>query len=217
MNGCFLLALPVLLVPIGVACSGPDPTPDLDAAAAADVQATAEAQDPALSAPTPAPSPKATRVPVSAAPETAMLVAELEVFLHRPVADNMFSGAVLVAKDGDPIFRKAYGLASKRFNVPNRVDTKFNVGSLNKMFTAVAITQLAEQGKLSLNDPVSKHLRDYPSEVADKVIVHQLLTHTSGLGDFLKDDVFTVSKASLRTVEDHIPLFVDNPLVLRAR
>ena len=141
-----------------------------------------------------------------------MLVAELEAFLHRLVADNMFSGAVLVAKDGDPIFRKAYGLASKRFDIPNRVDTKFNVGSLNKMFTAVAIAQLAEQGKLSLNDPVSKHLRDYPSEVADKVTVHHLLTHTSGLGEFLKDDVFTGSKTRPRTVEDHVPLFVDDSL-----
>lgn len=92
---------------------------------------------------------------------------------------------MLVAKDGMPILKKAYGLASRAYNVPNRIDTKFNLGSMNKMFTAVAIAQLAEQGKLSFDDTISKHLPDYPNKaVAEKVTIHHLLTHTSGLGNY---------------------------------
>jgi CubicO group peptidase (beta-lactamase class C family) len=95
--------------------------------------------------------------------------------------------------------------------VPNQIDTKFNLGSMNKMFTAVAIAQLAAQGTLSFSDPIGTHLPDYPRDVADKVTIHHLLTHTSGLGDFFNEK-FEASRANLRTVDDFIPLFIDKPL-----
>ena len=99
-----------------------------------------------------------------------------------------FSGAVLLAKDGAPFFRAARGLASRAHNIPNRVETRFNLGSMNKMFTGVAIAQLAERGCLAFDDPVGKLIHDYPNkEVAGKVTVHHLLTHTSGLGSFFND------------------------------
>jgi hypothetical protein len=79
----------------------------------------------------------------------ADILGRLETYLNERAAADRFSGAVLVAKGGKPIFARAYGLASKAFNVPNRVDTKFNLGSMNKMFTAIALAQLAEKGKLS--------------------------------------------------------------------
>src|SRR5439155_5116739 len=82
------------------------------------------------------------------------LTRAIESFIEKLVGQDKFSGAALVAKDGVPIFKKAYGLASKGYNAPNRVDTKFNLGSMNKMFTGVAIAQLAEQGKLSFDDSV---------------------------------------------------------------
>src|ERR1041385_8426676 len=75
--------------------------------------------------------------------------------------------------------------SAKAYNAPNRIDTKFNLGSMNKMFTAVAVAQLVEQGKLSFEDTVGKILPDYPNkEVAEKVKIHHLLTHTSGLDDY---------------------------------
>lgn len=137
---------------------------------------------------------------------------DIKIYLDRMTAADQFSGAILIAKNGRPIFEKAYGLASKAFNVPNRVDTKFNLASINKMFTAVAIAQLAEQGKLSFDAPVIKYLPDYPNKtVAEKVTIHQLLTHTSGLGDYFNEK-FESKKAALRTVQDYFSLFVDDPL-----
>ena len=92
------------------------------------------------------------------------IAAQVKEFVEQLVAADEFSGAVLVAKDGKPIFRSAYGLASKAYNVPNRIDTKFNLGSMNKMFTAVAVAQLAAAGKLAYDDPIGKHLSDYPNK-----------------------------------------------------
>jgi CubicO group peptidase (beta-lactamase class C family) len=140
----------------------------------------------------------------------------LDGYLKRMSAADVFSGSVLIAKDGKPIFQNAYGLASKAYNVPNRIDTKFNLGSMNKMFTAVAIAQLVEQGKLSFDDPVGKILPDYPNkEVAEKVKIHHLLTHTSGLADYFTQQFFETSKDRFKAVKDYLPLFVDKPLLFQ--
>lgn len=143
----------------------------------------------------------------------AEILRDIESYLKRMVATNQFSGVVLVAKNGKPIFEKSYGLASKAFNVPNRTNTKFNLASMNKMFTSVAIAQLAEQGKLSFDDTIIKYLPDYPNKsVAEKVTIHQLLTHTSGLGDFFNEK-FEAQKTRLREVQDYLPLFVNDSLL----
>jgi D-alanyl-D-alanine carboxypeptidase len=139
------------------------------------------------------------------------LVKQLDNFMQKQVAADEFSGCVLLAKDWTPIFRKAYGLASKRYNVPNRIDTRFNLGSCNKAFTQVAIMQLAEQGKLSLEDYISKHLPNYPSNVARKVTINHLLSHTSGMGDYFNEK-FEASRHKLRVVDDFLSLFIDDPL-----
>jgi CubicO group peptidase (beta-lactamase class C family) len=144
---------------------------------------------------------------------TAALSKELEAYIDQLVAEDKFSGTVLLAKDGVPIFKKAYGMASKGYNVLNRLDTKFNLGSMNKMFTSVAIAQLAEQGKLSYTDTLAKLLPDYPNkEIASKITVHQLLTHTSGLGSYFNDKFMETSKDRFRTVQDYFPLIVNEPL-----
>ncbi len=124
------------------------------------------------------------KVSVSSAKSVAspQLVKNVGIYLVQLNKADYFSGAVLIAKDGVPIFRKAYGMASKRYNFLNQPDTKFNLGSVTKMFTAVAIAQLVEQGKLSFTDTIAKHLPDYPNEIAKKATIHQLLTHTSGIG-----------------------------------
>ena len=144
----------------------------------------------------------------------AEVINQLEAYVDKQVADDKFSGTVLIAKNGTPIFKKAYGLASKGYNVPNRIDTKFNLGSMNKMFTSVAIAQLAEAGKLSYDDTVGKFLPKYPNKtVADKVTIHQLLTHTSGVGDYFTDKFDETSKSRFVEIEDYFPLFVDQPLL----
>jgi CubicO group peptidase (beta-lactamase class C family) len=141
------------------------------------------------------------------------LVQKLDEYLKTQVAADQFSGAVLVAHEGTPLFAKAYGMANKAYGVPNRVDTKFNLGSMNKMFTAVAIAQLDQGGKLSFTDPLIKHLPDYPNkDVAEKVTLHHLLTHTSGIGDYFTRKFMETSKDRFRTIQDYFPLFVEKPL-----
>lgn len=111
-----------------------------------------------------------------------LLVRNVSAYLDRLSKSDYFSGSILIAKDGVQIFRKAYGMASKRYKIPNQPNTKFNLASITKLFTAVAIAQLAEQGKLSFSDTIAKHLPDYPNEIAKTATIHQLLTHTSGIG-----------------------------------
>ena len=120
---------------------------------------------------------------------------------------------MLVAKDGVTIASKAAGIANQATGTPITLETKFNLGSMNKMFTGVAIAQLAQQGKLEFNDPISKHLPDYPNkDVAGKVTIHQLLTHTSGMGMYWNDK-FMAQREKLLTVAAHFPLFASDPLL----
>ncbi|HJQ70118.1 MAG TPA: serine hydrolase domain-containing protein [Blastocatellia bacterium] len=141
------------------------------------------------------------------------VVSSLDKYLEDAAKADEFSGAVLLAKNGKPLFQKAYGLASKEFNVPNRVDTKFNLGSINKIFTKVAIGQLVEKGKLSFDDKIIKHLPDYPNrEAAEKVTIQHLLQMSSGIGDFFGDKFDATAKDRLRRNGDFIPLFAAQPL-----
>jgi D-alanyl-D-alanine carboxypeptidase len=142
----------------------------------------------------------------------AVSIEELDAYLKKAADEDSFSGVVLVAKDAQPVFKKAYGMANQSTHTPNNLETKFNLGSMNKMFTAVAIAQLAERGKLSFNDTISKHLPGYPNKaVAAKVTIHHLLTHTSGMGDYFNDDYFARLNR-MRTVADLLPLFVNDTL-----
>lgn len=137
----------------------------------------------------------------------------LTAYLEGLAKEDRFSGVVLIARDGKPFFVKAYGLADKSKNLPNNPETKFNLGSMNKMFTAVAIAQLVEQGKLAFDDKVGKVLPDYPNkEVASKVTIHHLLTHTSGLGSYWNAK-FDARRAQIKTVADYLALFADEPLL----
>lgn len=143
---------------------------------------------------------------------TPQPIGEIATYLEDLATEDRFSGAVLIAKDGKSIFEESYGLANRDFGVSNQIDTKFNLGSMNKMFTAVAILQLVEQEKLSVDDNIIKHLPDYPNqEVVGKVTIHHLLTHTSGLGDFFTEEFFETSKDRFKALEDYLPLFVDKP------
>jgi len=127
--------------------------------------------------------------------------------LAQDAASDSFAGAVLIAHKGKPVFAQAYGLADREHKIPNTLETRFRIGSMNKMFTAVAILQLAQQGKLGLDDPLGKYLTDYPNrDVATKVTIHHLLTHTGGTGDIFGSE-FDAHRLELRTLQDYVKLY----------
>lgn len=148
--------------------------------------------------------------------EENIITEQLNSFIEEQVKADQFSGAVLVAKDGETIFERAAGAANKDKQIPNTMETKFNLGSANKMFTAVGIAQLVEAGKLLFDDPVGKILPDYPNQqVRDQVTIHHLLTHTSGLGSFIDikhREQFLEARPNLKNIRDLVDLFKDRPL-----
>ncbi|OXB16874.1 serine hydrolase domain-containing protein [Flavobacterium reichenbachii] len=111
--------------------------------------------------------------------------ANLTKYMQAQVEVNNFSGAVLVTKNGSVLLKKAYGLADYEWNIKNTVDTKFQLASVTKQFTAAAILLLVEKGKLSLTDHLSIFFPDYPK--ADSVTIHMLLSHSSGLAMGFKE------------------------------
>ncbi|MGD8813388.1 MAG: serine hydrolase domain-containing protein [Anaerolineales bacterium] len=138
---------------------------------------------------------------------------EIAAYLEDLAEMDGFSGVALVAREGEPVLELAYGLANRDHDIPNQMDTKFNLGSMNKMFTAVAILQFVQQEKLDLEDTFLEYLPDYPNqEIARQVTIHHLLTHTSGMGDFFTEAYFESPKDRFRVLEDYLPLFVDQPL-----
>jgi D-alanyl-D-alanine carboxypeptidase len=135
------------------------------------------------------------------------LVAALRTKLDKDSGADKFAGAVLLAKDGKPIFTGAYGMADREKKIPNTLNTEFRIGSMNKMFTAVSILQLVQAGKISLSDPVGKYLTDYPNkDIATKVTIYQLLTHTGGTGDFFGPQ-FDAHRLELKTLQDYLRLY----------
>lgn len=137
----------------------------------------------------------------------AASIAALSDHLDELAAGDQFSGAVLVARHGKVLFQKAVGFADREARAPNTIDTRFRNGSMNKMFTAVATLQLVESRKLALDDPIGKHLPDYPNaDVASRVTIRHLLTHTGGTGDFF-GPLFSKNRLTLRTHSDYVTLF----------
>src|SRR5687768_14650256 len=109
------------------------------------------------------------------AQETARMDAVVQSF----ASNGTFSGAVLIARGSDVVFTKGYGLAHAERKVANSPATRFRVASITKQFTAAAILLLAERGRLTLDDPVKKHLPDAPASWDGMTIFH-LLSHTAG-------------------------------------
>lgn len=139
--------------------------------------------------------------------------AAMESTLADLVASERFSGAVVLARGDEIVFEAVHGEANKDFSVPNRIDTRFNLGSMNKMFTAVAIAQLVERGELSFDDPLAKFLPEFPdSASAEKIQIEHLLSHTSGLGSYFNEDFTNASRARFRTVSDLMTLAEDETL-----
>lgn len=133
------------------------------------------------------------------------LTAWMDDFLRAETAHDRFSGAVGIARADHPVFERAYGLAHRGLAVPNQVDTRFNLASITKLFTAIAVLQLREQGKLELDDTVAKHVPNSKIGGIDRITIHHLLCHASGLDTFWNDRC-QQRRSSLRSVEAHLAL-----------
>jgi CubicO group peptidase (beta-lactamase class C family) len=140
------------------------------------------------------------------------LVAALRKRLEDETDSDRFAGAVLVARKGEPIFAQGYGLADREHNIPNTLETGFSLASMNKMFTAVALMQQVQAGKVALDDPLEKYLPDYPNkELAAKVTIGELLTNTGGTGDIWGPE-YDQHRLELRTPQDYIHLYGNRAL-----
>ncbi len=137
--------------------------------------------------------------------------AKIKFFLDNLNQDD-FSGTVLIAHNDKITEKRAYGMASIEYEINNKIDTKFNIASITKMFTAVATLQLYEKGELELDVPIGKYLPDYPNLVVrDSVTIHQLLTHTSGNGNSM--NYFETNNLNYKNVSDFVPFFVNDTLL----
>ncbi|UCF06391.1 MAG: beta-lactamase family protein [bacterium] len=139
------------------------------------------------------------------------VITQVKEIMDRVIQRDVFSGAVLVAKGDKVLLELTGGEASKRFHVPNKIDTKFNLGSMNKMFTATAIVQLEEKGMLSFEDPINKYVDEswLPKKITSKITIHHLLTHTSGLGSYFNEAFMNGSRTLYRDIDDFKPLVKD--------
>lgn len=133
---------------------------------------------------------------------------KLEKCVLQLEKDDEFSGVVLLSKNGYPIFKRAVGKAHIAYEIPNQTDTKFNLASVGKIFTGLAITQLQEQGKLKIDDTIDKYLPEgwLPFEISTKIQIRHLLTHTSGLGDYFTDIYKQCEIQVFRDLKDYKPL-----------
>lgn len=125
---------------------------------------------------------------------------------------DRFSGVVLIARGDQVLLQRAWGKANRKANLSNTLETQFRLGSQNKMFTAVAVLQLVEAGKLALREPIIKYLPDYPNQdLASKVTIHHLLTHSGGTGDIFGPQ-FDANRLSLKEHSDYLELYGARPL-----
>lgn len=138
---------------------------------------------------------------------------QIEQLLAKYNEYGQFNGSALVAENGKIIFKKGFGSANMEWNIPNQTDTKFRLGSISKQFTALLIVKLAEEGKIKLDVPITTYLPDYPKANGDKITIHQLLTHTSGIPNYTSLPNFFKDKSrNPYTPEEFVKTFSSLPL-----
>ena len=138
--------------------------------------------------------------------DQAGAIAALAAQADAAAAEDAFSGVLLVARGDEVLLQRAWGLADRAAGTPVTLDTRFRLGSMNKMFTAVAVLQLVEAGRLSLEGSVGQSLPGYPNADIAKVTLRQLLTHAGGTGDIF-GPAFDQHRRSLKTHDDYVRLY----------
>ena len=134
----------------------------------------------------------------------------LDEYVQASFKVKEFNGTVLVMQKGKAIYKKSFGLADREWNIANTNDTKYRIGSVTKQFTAACILQLAEQGKLNLDDKLSKYIPDYPK--GDSITTHMLLNHTSGIKNYTDLPEFWPKAILPLSKDSMIALFKNKPL-----
>ena len=141
---------------------------------------------------------------------SAYLTEKIEKYLQTLLNNNHFIGSVLVARDGEVLLSRGYGMANLEHSIPNTSKTKFRIASLTKQFTATAILKLQEQNLLDVNNSLATYLPDYPK--GEQITVHQLLNHTAGIPSFTSFEDFPAKKRMAMELDELIALFKDRPL-----
>ena len=142
------------------------------------------------------------------------LAEKIDAVMQEFVALDQFSGTVLVARGGDILYARAFGEANKDHHVRNILETRFNIGSIGKTLTGVAVMQLVERGKIALDAPVASYLEGFPH--GDGITVHHLLSHTSGMANYMNHPDYRARMARIRSIGDALPLVLDQELVFDA-
>ena len=209
-NLCFLL----LVTALTAACSRPQPlaggtvlptpTPTASAAEGANVAADAPPADSTAAPATPAP------------PDPGVLsdtALAMQNYLTSLTDNGQFMGTVLVAQNSELVLVGGFGLADVEIPLPASPEQRYRIGSLTKQFTAAAILRLQEQGLVDVSSPLSAYLPDYPN--ADRITVHQLLTHTSGIPDYERLPVYMATIDQPVTTQELLDRFAELPLQFR--
>jgi len=184
--------LPVLLLPVAISGAARPSSPG---------SAASHSHLPASGGPPPVPDSLSDK-----------LRRELDPWLGERAKSGAFSGVVLVAKNGTPVYSAAFGLADRERHVPNAMETRFNLGSMNKMWTAIAIAQLVERGKVDLDATIGQYVPDLPNQaIRETVKVRHLLSHTSGMGSYFRNG-FLRNKTYVATAADLVPFYADDSL-----
>lgn len=126
----------------------------------------------------------------------------LDQFVAAQAAKDEFSGSLLLTCQGRTVLARSHGMANKELAIPHGPDTLFALASVTKLFTAVSVAQLAQQRKLAYHDKLGAFLDGFPAGIADSVTVHHLLTHTSGLGDYMKMPEFWATAATWTSADE---------------
>jgi D-alanyl-D-alanine carboxypeptidase len=149
--------------------------------------------------------------PITASMTKDELSRALDGYLAPLAAKDEFAGVVLIAKDGQPVYQGAYGLADRERKTPIVATTRFNYASIGKAFTRTAIAQLIGQNKLALTDTVGKLLPDYPNEQTRAATVEQLLTMRGGIADFFGPAFDAAPKTQFASNADYFRLVSNQP------
>ena len=139
------------------------------------------------------------------------MVNRLEKLMPEYDSLNQFSGNILLAYQGNVIYERSFGLADHDKNILNNASTQFNIGSIGKMFTAIAVMQLAEKEKLNLDDPIKFWLGEYNLPNADKITIKHLLTHQSGFGTYMRSKYFNGKQDY--TLDELVKIIAQQPLL----
>ena len=138
---------------------------------------------------------------------------ELDTFLEKLAADDLFSGTVGVSKYGEVIFENGYGFLNRENEVKMPPDAKINVGSINKSMTAVAICQLVQAGKMSYDDLLETYVPEFAELSKGRITIELLLRHSAGLGNFFQNEEYMKNKDNIDTIQGMIPYTIPDELL----